>query len=215
MDKIIYSELGNNANLVGLNEKIYTICEKFAEQVNPTTKYSDCNQNNIKKKLLDNLVGKLGEFGCYCILKEVASKYNWLLELPDTKIYKGTKKNWRSDLIISDGITTVNFAVKTQLLSQAKKYGFSGTFQCAEFRRDTVLQRPDEFVFLCMVDDSRSLKSANVLIMPVKQVKDIKLSDPKLIKLKGYKKCYYARENFDNECLKRWFVDLNIQLDNL
>ena len=201
--KKILNEKFNNAVEIKLEQHIYDICEKFAYEVNPTTKYADCGQNDMNKRLTDNIIGKVGEFAAYTELCALGKEYGFITTPPDTKIYKGRQKSWRADMLINcaDGYLCV--AVKAQSLSQALKYSFSGTFQCASFRKDAALEKNDELIILCLVDDM-SANNDRIMILPPKIIGEIKFSDPKLPKYKGIKICYYARDNFDLDILRGW-----------
>lgn len=193
---------------VSINDEIYNACENFANKVNPTTKYNDCGQNDMNKRLIDNLIGKIAEFGTYGILNSIAKENGFTINQPDVLIYKGKKKSWKSDLIIEADDGDINIAVKAQSLSQAMKYSLSGTFQAASFRKDKVLDSTDEIIFLCMVNDTNYRK---VLVLPPKTIGEIKFGDPKLFKFKGIKICYYAKDNFAEEDIKGWLTDFGVE----
>lgn len=189
---------------VEIKDEVYQMCYKFANEVNPTTKYGDCGQNDMNKRMIDNLIGKIGEFAVWFILKHICSLQS---DSPDCNIYKGKQKSWKSDLLINTDDGNINCAVKTQSLSQAIKYGLSGTFQIASFRKDKVFDSKNELIFLCLVDDNdENLCYKRILVLPPKKITDIKFSDPKLLKFKGIKTCYYAHENFDKEKLLVWLT---------
>jgi len=188
---------------VEINDEIYEICRDFAEKVNPTTKYGDCGQNNMNKRLIDNLIGKIAEFSTYAILNKIGRNNEFILDMPDISIYKGRQKTWKSDLSIKADDGEINIAVKSQSVSQAKKYSLSGTFQISATRSDKVFEKQDELIFLCLVDDINN-DGKKTLILPPKTIGNIKFSDPKLPKYKGVKTCYYARENFEEETLQTW-----------
>ena len=212
-EQIITNILDNftDAIDVGINDKICNQCQSFAQEVNSTTKYGDCGQNNMDKRQFDNFVGKIAEFGVYAVLSKMGKEYNFTINLPDCNIYKGKEKSWRSDFCIQSTVDEnikLDIAVKGQALTQAKKYELSGTFQIASFRKDNVFTKPDELVFLCLVDDISD--KYRVLVLPPKQIKNIKFSDPKIPKFKGLKSCYYAKDNFDKEKLDFWLSDYNL-----
>lgn len=192
-----------DAIAVDIGKDVYDICNKFAESVNPTTKYNDCGQNDMSKRLLDNLIGKIGEFSVFGILRMIGKEKGFSINYPDVNVYKGKQKNWKSDLAIPCDDGDINIAVKSQSLSQALKYSFSGTFQTASFRKDKVFDNKDELIFLCLIDDVVGDYKKS-LVLPPKTIDDIKFSDPKLPKFKGIKTCYYAKDNFHHDHLHTW-----------
>lgn len=206
---IIYDNF-QSAIEVTINDEVFDSCSKFANDVNPTTKYNDCGQVDMSKRLIDNLIGKIAEFGVYGILNKIGKDKNFNVCMPDINIYKGKKKNWKSDLAIETDDGYVSIAVKSQSLSQALKYSFSGTFQIASFRKDKVFDNANELIFLCLVDDVNS-KYKKILILPPKKVSDITFADPKLPKFRGIKTCYYAKDNFNAEQLKTWMTDFGVK----
>jgi len=161
----------------------------------------------MDKRFIDNMIGKLAEFSVYGIIKNICE-----IEIapPDIIIYSGKKKSWRSDLVIKADDGDLNIAVKSQSMSQAVKYSFSGTFQSASFRKDKVFENTDELIFLCMVDDTIT-EYRKTLVMPPKQLKEITFADPKLLKFKGIKTCYYARDNFSTDNLTTWMTSFGIE----
>jgi hypothetical protein len=150
-----------------ISSKILNICQEFAEKVNQTTVYSDCGQNNQKKKLFDNLVGKLAEFAVFNLLNSV-KKDKFVVNEPDVNIYEGSKKSWDSDLCITKDEAKINVAVKCQDISQAKIYGFSGTFQNSSSRKDKAIEKKDELVFLCLHFVQNKIHK--IMIMPPKTI---------------------------------------------
>ena len=186
-------------DIINISKEINNNCLAFAKAVNSTTNYQDCGQINMQKREYDNYIGKLGEYGVYSFLKTLSKGLQFTIDEPDINIYNSKKKSWKSDLCIKQDDVTIDFAVKSQAWAQAKRYDFSGTFQIASFRKDSIFERPDELVFLALVDDRTDVK---VLVMPPKQVSEIKFADPKLPKFKGLKLCYYAKDNFDDRNLK-------------
>lgn len=200
-----------NAIEISLNPHIYNLCINFAKNVNSTTCYNDCGQNDLSKKELDNIVGKLGEWGTYGALMNIGKSIgDFSISYPDMAIYTSSNKSWESDFVIKHKSTVNRIAVKSQEISQAKRFGFSGTFQIASNRKDSVFTHPNELVFLCLVDVNKD--TPRVLILPPKTVSEIKFSEPALAKYKDFKTCYYAKENFDNDLLDYWvssFVNHN------
>ncbi|MFZ4768630.1 MAG: hypothetical protein ACOYLO_00520 [Ferruginibacter sp.] len=205
---ILYKKF-DNAIEVSINDEILDLCKKFASAVNPTTRYDDCGQNDMDKRYIDNLIGKISEFAVYGILNSIGKENNFEVNRPDINIYKGKKKSWKSDLSIIATDNEINMAVKSQTLSQALKYSFSGTFQAASFRRDAALDNSNEIIFLCLVDDSSDYKKT--LVLPPKKISDIKMSDPKLPKFRGIKICYYAKENFEQEVIVDWLNKFGVK----
>lgn len=190
-----------------ITKDVLETCEEFAKKVNETTIYSDCGQNNLKKKYQDNLIGKLSEFGVYSVLNFI-KKDVFSVSKPDTNIYQGNEKSWDSDLFIESNNEKINIAVKSQTLSQAKVYGFSGTFQNSITRKDSAIQNKNELVFLCLHFVQN--KVIKILVMPPKFIKDISFLPPKDPRLAEYKTCYYVYNNFDTNNLKSWFKKFNV-----
>jgi hypothetical protein len=155
---------------------------EFANKVIATVNYADSNQHQTKKILDDHFISKLGEEACKIVLQQYAK-----VEGPDYAIYEAQQKSWSDDLIINN----TGVAVKTQRRTNAGKYTLSWTFQCAQTRRDTILDKPDAWIVFVEYDDTCPY---NCYVYPPYQVKELKFSEPKLQYLKQSKKVVYAAE---------------------
>ena len=154
--------------------------KKFATEVVHTTDYKDSNQTSNLKIQGDHFVSKIGEEAVYAVLKNFAT-----VSLPDYAIYHGKEKSWAPDLFI-DG---KGLAVKTQSRSSAKLYGLSWTFQCGEQRRDTILDDPESWVVFVAFDDTTPY---TCYVYPPYQIKELTFDEPRLERLRGFKKVVYA-----------------------
>lgn len=154
--------------------------KSFGALVCGTTNYTDSNQLSQSKITTDHFISKLGEEAAYIVLSNFAQP-----SLPDYTIYNGADKSWAHDLYIGD----VGIAVKTQSRSSAKLYGLSWTFQYGPQRRDTILDDPDAWVIFVAYDDAVPY---TCYVYPPYQIKELHFGEPKLQKLKGYKKVVYA-----------------------
>ncbi|HRO41931.1 MAG TPA: hypothetical protein PL009_03815 [Flavipsychrobacter sp.] len=152
----------------------------FSKEVTATTNYSDTNQFSIAKIKDDHFISKLGEEAA----KIVLAKYT-LVTGPDYNIYLGKEKSWEDDLYVDE----TGIAVKTQRKTAAQKFGLSWTFQCGNFRRDVILDKPEAWVIFVEYND---LHPYNCNVYPPFQIKELSFGEPKLSKLRGHKKVVYA-----------------------
>lgn len=125
--------------------KEYLRCVKFAYESIETNidLYPKRNQNNVNKILNDIIIGKLGEFAVYNLLKEKSFNLNE----PDLLVYDAEHKSFDADLFVNKS----KIHVKTQTREQGEKYGISWCFQ----PNDKLTTNPDEddYIFLCTCDD--------------------------------------------------------------
>lgn len=156
---------------------------QFAKAVVETTNYSDSNQFSKQKITDDHFISKIGEEA----VKIVFSNYG-MVKGPDYEIYQAKQKSWDEDLYIND----LGLAVKTQKRTAALRYGLSWTFQAGSFRRDKILNNPEAWV--CFVEYDDVNEGHLCYVYPSFQIKELKLRDPVLIKLKGHKKVAYASD---------------------
>lgn len=157
---------------------------KFASDVVPTVDYRDSNQSDARKIQDDHFVSKLGEEA----VRKVFAERGKSVVGPDYAIYSQGQKSWVADLRV-DG---KDLAVKTMRRTAAQKWGLSWTFQSSSFRRDTILDKPDEWVAFVEVDDTDPAYPCTVY--PPYQMKELKLKDPVLPHLKGKKQVAYAKD---------------------
>jgi hypothetical protein len=152
----------------------------FAKTVVSTTDYSDSNQSKIQKIRDDHFVSKLGEEACKIVLSEFGK-----VDGPDYNIYNAKEKSWREDLYVDE----IGIAVKTQRRTNALKYSLSWTFQNGTRRKDIILTKPEAWVVFVEYDD---IHPYNCYVYPPIQIKDLIFREPKLKRLKEYKKVVYA-----------------------
>jgi hypothetical protein len=158
----------------------------FANKVVRTTDYADNRQTNKKKVTLDHFTSKLGEAAVYIVLSEYGS-----INPPDYNVYPAKQKSWSSDLYFED----ISIAVKTQLRSQANRYGLSWVFQGGPQRRDTILDQPEAWVFFVECNDTKPNRDIYELyVYPPYQMKELNFGDPKRTDLIGQKLVVYADE---------------------
>jgi len=148
-------------------------CEQFAIDVNPSTCYGERDgQNNANKRIKDQIVGKLGEFGACLYLRSKG----WSVEYPDTNIYSSHEKNWSHDLL-------GKIAVKSQDTDSENKYGRSWVFQ----RSDTIHKNKETIVIFTSVN----LTENKVFIRATRRVKDLIFEEMKLPQLRNTKQAVY------------------------
>jgi hypothetical protein len=165
--------------VIHISDQLIEAARKFSLQVVSTTNYSDSRQYSLEKVADDHFISKIGEEA----VKEVLQQYGEVRG-PDYSIYHGKQKSWDDDLIFNN----TGIAVKTQKTSTALRYGLSWTFQCSNTRRDTILKKPDAWVVFAAYDaDMKSCK-----VFPPFQIKELIFGEPKLERLKGFKKVVYA-----------------------
>ncbi len=174
----------NDIKEVFVGKKLRDRAAKFSSKVQSTTCYADSNQGNFEKIKNDHYISKIGEEAVCHVMRKFADKKNILG--PDYKIYIGNKKSWDSDLKING----IELAVKTQEITQAKKYGLSWTFQCSDYRKDPILKDPNKWI--CFVEFDQ--KNGTCRVFPPFRVKDLKFRDPKLKHLIGKKQVVYAED---------------------
>ena len=150
-----------------------------------TFSYCDRGPHTREKLRQDHFVSKIGEEAVFAIF----SQYTEEIEPPDYKIYPEGAKSWEPDLRI-DGI---GLAVKTQLQSNATKYGLSWMFQYGKYRKDAIFNEPEAWV--CFVECNDEDRSYNCVVHPPLQMMEITFGEPKVPQLRGWKKVAYAKEN--------------------
>ena len=158
--------------------------KQFAENVIETVDYRDSNQFNKEKIFEDHFVSKLGEEA----VKKIFENLGKQVQGPDYAIYLQKQKSWDADLKV-DG---VELAVKTQKKSAAQRYGLSWTFQSSSFRKDPILNNPENWI--CFVECNDLDLSYFCTVYPPCQMKELTLKDPKLDYLKGKKLVAYAED---------------------
>ena len=163
---------------------IVSKAEKFAEQVISTVDYSDSNQQNIDKIRQDHFISKIGEEAACAVFRH----YAHFVSQPDYHIYRRQQKSWDADIQVNG----VEVAVKTQRKTQAQKYGLSWTFQAAPYRKDPILQQPDQWVCFVACDDLGVEPSYDCTVYPPQQIGELMFKDPILAHLKGKKLVVYA-----------------------
>lgn len=164
-----------------------SIAEKawgFAKEVTPTTPYRDSNQINSGKIRIDHFKSKLGEEAVYTVLSQYGT-----VKPPDYTIYLGAQKSWDDDLYFEG----TGIAVKTMLRSDAGHYGLSWVFQANDTRRDSILDKPNAWVFFVECDDTKHNRDFYELyVYPPYQIKELTFGLPKSQHLIGHKLVVYA-----------------------
>lgn len=172
--------------LIKISNEKYKKCVDFANNVDLSL-YERRNKSSFEKRQSDTIIGKMGELAAFEALK---MKFGDLTE-PDFKIYSTKEKSWDYDLKSSDA----NFHIKTQSLSQGKKYGCSWTFQ-KEDKHIFKNYHPNDYVVFVSIDqDTRDcfIKS----ILPVHILHDNDLFKPmKLLHLAS--KCAIYFDDIQN-----------------
>lgn len=157
---------------------------KFALEVTGTTNYSDCHQTNQDKVVQDHYISKIGEEAVRLLYEGMGCS----VVGPDYEIYHGRGKSWASDLFI-DG---TDLAVKCQSASSSKKYGTSWLFQCSEYRKDTILEKPDAYVSFVVCQDPVAEAACECQVYPSFKISQLEFGEPVLPHLRGKKKVVYA-----------------------
>jgi hypothetical protein len=170
----------NTVQQANIDQTILQRAKNFAMQVTATTNYADSNQHSKAKITDDHFISKIGEEAA----KQILSKYVQVAG-PDYTIYHGKAKSWDDDLYV-DG---VGLAVKTQKRSAAQRFGLSWTFQAGPVRSDIILKKPDAWVVFVEYND---IIGSVCYVYPPFQMKELKLGEPVLPRLKGFKKVVYA-----------------------
>ena len=168
---------------------VHGACEKFARAELETTKNQRFrrNQYNLEKMMMDNIVGKIGEWAvCFQCWKE---GYN--CSEPDMEIYTSSGKSFDADLILEGQ----DMHVKSQSVESAERYGTSWTFQKGGRgygHTDPIISEGGGYGIFTVVD----IRNKCVDIygpLTTEEVRD-KLRDPKLERLKATKTCLYLED---------------------
>lgn len=154
---------------------------KFAQAVTNTVNYSDSNQSAKTKIQDDHFVSKLGEEAVRILFQSRECQ----VEGPDYGVYEARRKSWAADLKING----LDVAVKTQRRSAANRYGLSWTFQDSPERRDPILDTPDAWVCLVVLEDLK--EETECLVYPLRKIKQLLFEPPRLAKLSGKKQAVY------------------------
>jgi len=138
--------------IIDVSEQEYKKCLNFATEVSKTTKYySNSNGSSTDKQINDHCVSKVAEIAVENYLR---AKGSWIIKETDFSVYKGSKKSWDSDLIINDDVSV---HVKSQNITQAKKYTPSWTFQFGgrTGRKDKLFADPNGIIAFCIVNNKQ------------------------------------------------------------
>lgn len=154
---------------------------KFAQAVTNTVNYGDSNQSAKTKIQDDHFVSKLGEEAVRILFQSRECQ----VEGPDYGVYEARRKSWAADLKING----LDVAVKTQRRSAANRYGLSWTFQDSPERRDPILDTPDAWVCLVVLEDLK--EETECLVYPLRKIKQLLFEPPRLAKLSGKKQAVY------------------------
>lgn len=170
--------------LIKLNSQDVTKCEKFASEIN-TDFYNSRNQFNSKKRLKDQVIGKLGEIAVYKYL----FTNNKELSYPDFEIYTVKRKSWSPDLISSKN----NFLIKSQDINQAAKFSPSWMFQLGDKHVFKEFSEKDLVCFVLVDLDKREAEIK--AIIKLEELHNKKLfKEPKLDYLKNNKRAVYFED---------------------
>lgn len=184
---------------IQLSEKQQTIIDKkvnsfVKRQLHPDQSipyYEKARDVDRDQAINDNLIGKKGEFIAAIALH---TQFRLPLIIPDLKIYRRRKKNWKADLRNRD----FNFHVKTCNKWLVGFCGdFSWTFQyqsrVGNHGEDAILSKPsNDMVVFVYLPDFKSSFGVVKAIVSVSTLQRLQLfDDPKLEKHVGFKKCVY------------------------
>lgn len=171
-------------------------CHDFAKHIS-LSKYQERNKKadpgKIKK---DIMVGKVGEWVAYYLLKDVIKD----ISTPDMSIYKVRDKNWNPDL--SSG--KFNFSVKSQdWEGSTVSCGYSWTFQFSDslgkYGKDKEIFCPSDpnlYIVFVEIDNRKRNKNVFGRINSIVHVSDLHkyslIDEPVKNYLKDVKKVTYA-----------------------
>ncbi|MFW7382392.1 MAG: hypothetical protein ACOH5I_26580 [Oligoflexus sp.] len=117
-----------------LTEEEWNACYEFCCTIS-TRYYSQRGQDNEKKRFLDNLNGKVGEFAADRILGTNG---------PDLAIYNVSHKSFAPDLRHNDGR---EIEIKTRTMESARRWGYSWTFE----KKSAFVKSPEDNWFAGLV----------------------------------------------------------------
>jgi hypothetical protein len=171
-------------------DAIYNSCNKFAYQEIQTTEKqrNRRNQWNREKMVMDNRVGKIGEWAV------AFQMWNNNIECtePDMEIYTVKKKSFDADLTYKDNI---DLHVKSQSVVSAQRYGASWTFQKGGRgygHTDPILRSGDGEAIFSIVDEKKKMVD---IYGPIDlDTLRNNLRDPMLKKLRDTKACLYLSD---------------------
>jgi len=199
-----------NPKIFVIDKNIITKCKIFSENVIKTTDYSDSNQNDKQKEMLDHFIGKVGEFGAYLYLLSLGYKS---ISEPDITIYTNNK-SWDEDLKCGD----ITFGVKTQSYSMAKNLSkkfnikisdsISWTFQHGERRKDKVFDNNDNNIIFTLYIRKFKTDIDRVLVFPIKKIGDIIFKNSLMEHVRDSKKIVYGIDNYVD--FEKWLVKFGI-----
>ncbi|MEM9770568.1 MAG: hypothetical protein AAF889_03020, partial [Cyanobacteria bacterium P01_D01_bin.73] len=108
------------------------------------------------------------------------------------EIYDAPQKSWDADLYVD----SVPLAVKTQTQAMANRFGLSWTFQAGSQRgrRDPILDIPEAWVCFVKYDEA----AQTCWVYAPRQIATLRFGEPKLAKLRGFKKVVYADRLLSN-----------------
>jgi hypothetical protein len=162
--------------IIKLKPPVIEKCIKFSEECVETNKYyASRGQKNLEKIKNDILVGKLGEWAAYQLLKEQGIEVGE----PDLAIYKGGAKSHSADLEGSGH----KFSVKTQTLKSVELYGMSWLME-----KKALSKFEGHKVVLCL-----QLADDTILIQNIVKFEDMMAvqKEPKLTYLTSKAAFYY------------------------
>ena len=173
---------------VAISDAIQKRAQIFAEAVIATVDYSDARQQSRRKICHEHWVSKVGEEA----VKLAFERHSRPVQGPDYTIYDAPQKSWEADLYV-DGVP---LAVKTQTQSMAYHFGLSWTFQAGsqKGRRDPILDSPEAWVCFVKYDEA----GQTGWVYSPRQVETLRFGEPKLAKLRGFKKVVYADNLLSN-----------------
>jgi hypothetical protein len=199
-----------NPKIFVIDKSIINKCKVFSENVINTTDYSDSNQNDKQKEMMDHFIGKIGEFGAYLYLRSLG--YKEVLE-PDCKIYTNNK-SWDEDLKCGD----LTFGIKTQSYSMAKNLSkkfntkltdtISWTFQFGEQRKDKVFDNNDNNIIFTLYIKKFKTDVDRVLVFPIKKIGNIIFKESLMEHVRDSKKIAYGIDNYKD--FEKWLVKFGI-----
>lgn len=108
--------------------------------------YTYRGETNVSKMEEDIIIGTMGEYAVYNLLKDL----QLTCSKPDLKIYTGRKKSFGADLKAYSKLENFDVHVKSQSLKSEKRYGKSYLFQ----RSDKLVSSPQvsDVMAFCTVD---------------------------------------------------------------
>lgn len=169
------------------SDEDYEKCLRFSQELSKKTlsTYTNRNQGNLEKIIIDQTIGKIAEIANYHYIKTIDSGVSY----PDLTIYDDRSSvSYDADLSSNDFI----YHCKAQQYEQAVRYGLSWTFGI----NDPVIRRvtlKDIGVFSAINVQRKEVAICGII--PFTRIHQAKIfAEPILPKLRNFKRMIYYRD---------------------